>query len=356
MRNKVLVFSFSIFIIISLVCNIVIKDNSVSKSERRTLQTFPKANAENVLNGEFFMKFDNYVNDQVVKRDEFRKIKSLVSKNIFMNKDNNGLYVIGDHIFKLEYPYNKEGLMKTINKINNVYNNYLNNNNVYYAIIPDKNYYADGNYLKLDYNDMIKTINNNFEFKYIDILNDLELSDYYYTDPHIRQNCFNDVVKTLIQGMNNEYFDVYNYENKFNNFYGSYYSQLGLSNKSDEMVYLTNKYINNVTVTYLENKNLHTVYNLSKYNEMDPYDIFLDGATALVNIVNNESNNEKELIVFRDSFGSSIAPLLIPYYKKITLVDLRYLSSNLLSNYIEFNDQDVLFLYSTLIYNTNILK
>lgn len=356
MRNKFLVCLFSLFIISISICNIALKDSEISKSERRKLQTFPKANIENILNGNFFSKFDNYTNDQFVKRDEFRKIKSFVSKNILMNKDNNGLYVIDDHIFKMEYPYNKDGLMKTINKINNVYNNYLENNNVYYAIIPDKNYYVNDNYLKLDYNDMIKTINNNFDFKYINILKDLKLSDYYYTDPHIKQNCFNDVVKTLINGMNNEYFDVYNYENKFNNFYGSYYSQLGLSNKSDEMVYLTNKYINSATVTYLENKNLHTVYNLSKYNGMDPYDIFLDGATALVNIVNNEASSDKELIIFRDSFGSSIAPLLIPYYKKITLVDLRYLSSNLLSNYIEFNNQDVLFLYSTLIYNTNILK
>ena len=356
MRDKVLVYLFSSFIIVMLFVNILVKDNSVSKSERRTLQSFPKVNVENIFNGEFFSKFDSYTNDQFVKRDDFRKLKSLVSKNVLFNKDNNGLYVIDNHIFKLEYPYNKDSLMKTINKINNVYTKYLINNNVYYAIIPDKNYFVNDDYLKLDYDDMIKTINRNFNFNYINIFNDLELNDYYYTDPHIKQDCFNDVVKTLVTGMNNYYFDVYSSKNKLANFYGSYYSQLGLSNKSDEMIYLTNDYINNAHVTYLENKNLNTVYNLSKYNGMDPYDIYLDGATALVEIANNKAVNDKELIIFRDSFGSSITPLLIPYYSKITLVDLRYLSSNLLGNYVEFSNQDVLFLYSTLIYNTNILK
>lgn len=356
MRDKVLVFMFSGFIVLMLLGNIIIKDNLVSKSERRTLQTFPNVDIENVLNGDFFSKFDSYTNDQFIKRDDFRKIKSLVSKNVFFNKDNNGLYVIDNHIFKSEYPYNKAALMKTINKINNVYNKYLINNNVYYAIIPDKNYFANDNYLKLDYDDMFKTINNNFDFNFIDITNDLELDYYYYTDPHIRQDCFIDVVKRLVIEMNNDYFDVLSEKNELDNFYGSYYSQLGLANKSDEMIYLTNDYINNASVSYLENKNLHTVYNLSKYDGMDPYDIYLDGATALVEIVNNHSLNDKELIIFRDSFGSSIAPLLIPYYKKITLVDLRYLNSNLLSNYVDFNNQDVLFLYSTLIYNTNILK
>ena len=89
---------------------------------------------------------------------------------------------------------------------------------------------------------------------------------------------------------------------------------------------------------------------------MDPYDIYLDGASSLIEITNTNSLSDKELIIFRDSFGSSVAPLLVPYYKKVTLVDIRYLMIDLLGNYIEFNNQDVLFLYSTLIYNTNILK
>ena len=58
-------------------------------------------------------------------------------------------------------------------------------------------------------------------------------------------------------------------------------------------------------------------------------------------------------MIFRDSFGSSLAPLLIEGYEKITLVDIRYMHSNLLPNYIEFTDQDVLFLYSTMVLNSS---
>ena len=60
-------------------------------------------------------------------------------------------------------------------------------------------------------------------------------------------------------------------------------------------------------------------------------------------------------LIFRDSFGSSIVPLLVPFYKKITLVDLRYINMNLVNNYITFNNQDVLFLYSTLIVNNSFI-
>lgn len=82
----------------------------------------------------------------------------------------------------------------------------------------------------------------------------------------------------------------------------------------------------------------------------------MSGAVPLISIENPNAKTEKELLIFRDSFGSSIAPLLVENYKKITLIDLRYISSELLDNYIEFNNQDVLFLYSVLILNQNVLK
>ena len=57
--------------------------------------------------------------------------------------------------------------------------------------------------------------------------------------------------------------------------------------------------------------------------------------------------------MFRDSFGSSITPLLIEGYSSITLVDIRYLASNRLGKYVDFTDCDVLFLYSTGVLNNS---
>ena len=68
-------------------------------------------------------------------------------------------------------------------------------------------------------------------------------------------------------------------------------------------------------------------------------------------ITNPNSNTDKELILFRDSFGSSIAPLLVENYKSITLVDMRYMNMNLLKEKVEFKNKDILILYSTLIIN-----
>ena len=66
---------------------------------------------------------------------------------------------------------------------------------------------------------------------------------------------------------------------------------------------------------------------------------------------NPDAETDRELILFRDSFGSSIAPLLLHNYKKITLVDTRYVRPSLLGKLVDFEGADVLFLYSTLILN-----
>ena len=92
---------------------------------------------------------------------------------------------------------------------------------------------------------------------------------------------------------------------------------------------------------------------MEKANGKDPYEMFLSGSISLLTIENPNATTDRELIVFRDSFGSSISPLLAEGYAKITLVDIRYLRTDMLARFIEFKNQDVLFLYSTLVLNNS---
>ena len=74
----------------------------------------------------------------------------------------------------------------------------------------------------------------------------------------------------------------------------------------------------------------------------------------MVNIRNPKNPDGKRLIIFRDSFGSSIAPLLAEGYSEIVLVDLRYINSEILGEYVDFENADVLFLYSTILLNNSL--
>ena len=92
---------------------------------------------------------------------------------------------------------------------------------------------------------------------------------------------------------------------------------------------------------------------MDKLSSLDSYEVYLDGASSFIEIYNDNSISNKELVIFRDSFASSITPLLTNYYQKITLIDNRYIDSKNYLNLIEFNDQDILFMYSTLIVNNS---
>ena len=123
--------------------------------------------------------------------------------------------------------------------------------------------------------------------------------------------------------------------------------------KPDTMFIMENSLISACTVYNHETKETTSVYNMDKLESRDLYDVYLSGATPLLTIDNPNAETDRELIVFRDSFGSSLTPLLLKSYKTVTLVDIRYLASDYLGQFVDFHGQDVLFLYSTLVLNNS---
>ena len=93
---------------------------------------------------------------------------------------------------------------------------------------------------------------------------------------------------------------------------------------------------------------------MKKAEGKDPYEMFLSGTAPLITIENPSANVSKELVLFRDSFGSSLAPLMAEGYKKITVVDIRYIQSAFIGNFVDFEGADVLFLYSTTLLNNSL--
>lgn len=355
-KNLIIVFVFCTILIFTFVVNCFAEDIEVSKIERRRLAQFPQITSKKILNGSLMEEFDKYTVDQFMGRDFFRRLKSLWSINILKQKDDNKYFEKDGAIYKLEYPLNIENLNKSIDKLKNIYDKHLKNMNVYFSIIPDKNYYLNDEYLKLDYDTLVDISKEKLDgMQYINIFETLDLNNYYKTDIHWKQEKIFKTVNKIQEEMNlklsyeNEY-EVKNY----GEFYGTYYGQIGSSIEADEIHYLTNDLLENCETYNYETNKTNKVYDETFSN--DRYDIFVSGPTPLITIENPNSDNDKELLLFRDSFGSSLAPLLMKNYSKITLVDIRYISSDMLDKFIKFENQDVLFLYSTLVLNQNILK
>ena len=357
-KNYTVTFCFIFLLIGSMLANILIPDRELSHSERRRLRSLPAFSRERLLDGRLFLELEKYFLDQFVLRDEFRSLKALSRLYVFRQKDNNLIYLVGDGIYKMEFPLNERSIYNAAGKFNEIYNLYLEGKKIYYAVIPDKNYFVAGpkGYLTLDYERMMKILKENMsEMEYIDLFQHLSIEDYYRTDLHWRQDRILHVAEILLARMGaapelrEEYARRVLYP-----FYGSYYGQSALPIKPDNLIYLTNRIIENARVYDHQTKTYGRIYAPDLFQGIDSYDLYLSGARPLLTIENPGADGGRELIIFRDSFGSSIAPLMLEGYAKITLVDLRYISTRLLGDYIDFSgDQDVLFLYSTQILNNS---
>lgn len=352
MREKLITISFIVVIGGFFLWNMITPDKEISWSERRKYQTFPNITWKQIQNKDVMNDFDQYALDQFVLRNQFRSLKAHIVFDVLKQLDNNKIFVKDGYIFKSEYPNNKESIDRFIQKITKLKNQYLKNNKVYFSIIPDKNYYlGDTTYLNLDYVSLYETVIDGLtDLECIDLRDVLSLEDYYHTDTHWRQERLGNVVEKLGKQMGFQIHTTYT-EKKYEPFYGVYYGQSALQLQPDTLVYLENDEFNQVIVDNYEKEDI--LYNTEKLGSMDSYDVFLSGATPLVTIENPSQTNRKELIIFRDSYGSSLAPLLIPAYSKITLIDLRYMTTKAMENFVTFDDQDVLILYSTLLVNNS---
>lgn len=344
-----------LFIIMGLsIVNVFKQDTEISIAERRKLEQFPKFSVSKLFDGTFFTKFDKYTMDQFIQRDEFRRLKVGVEFDLLKKQNYNNIYKYNDYLIEQTYKLNEKSVLNTANKINQIKELYLTqNNNVYFSIVPDKNYFVNDGNLKIDYNKLENIMLQNLsDIEYIRILDMLELSDYYKTDTHWKQENLPKIANEIAKKMNVEVKTQYE-KIKIEEFKGVYASQVPMKTENDSIYILKNDILENSTVYNYESNKQTKIYDMEKKKTLDKYEIYLSGATPLLTIENTQSSSEKELIVFRDSFASSLIPLLVQAYNKITVVDTRYMSPKIINNYIEFYDQDILFIYSTLIINNS---
>lgn len=354
-KNIVLTITFCLVLFAVMILNIISKDKDISEAERRRYQQFPEFTTKKLFNASFASQLDTYTMDQFVKRDKLRKLKNITELKVFLKKDVNQIYEYEGYLLKQEYPLNEKSINNICKKINIIRDNYLNEtNNVYYSIIPDKNCYVSNDYLKLDYAKVEEMMKNGLgdEIEYIDIIDELSLEDYYYTDTHWKQENLEKVLKVFEDKMgfsiNTEFQKV-----EVGPFKGVYTGQLQVDAKEDTIYLLTNNIIKEAKAENFETKKQTELYNMDKIKSLDLYDIYLSGATSLITITNPNATEEKELIVFRDSFGSSLIPLFTEGYSKIIVADTRYIAPQYLATLIDFSNKDVLFLYSTLVINSS---
>ena len=327
----------------------------ISGAERRKLAQFPTT-----LTKRFPGDFEAASLDQFPLRDGFRTLKALTHYGLLRQSDNNGIYLAKGYAAKLEYPLDTNSVNHVSRLLEQLYEKHFaaSGGRIFLSVVPDKTFFlADQTGCPaMDYEELVQKLTGALPFaEYVDITGALDLSDYYRTDTHWKQEQLFGVAGRLCEAMGvtapePELFETVQAKEDF---YGVYFGQAALPMMPDTLCTLKNPVLEGCTVFNLETGRTTGLYDWEKLDSRDPYEVYLSGAAALLTIDNPMGDPDRELVVFRDSFGSSLIPLLLRDYGKVTAVDLRYLRSQELGNYVDFHGQDVLLLYSTLVLNSS---
>ena len=257
------------------------------------------------------------------------------------------IVLIDGHLAQVEQPINNTMADYAIRLLTRVYDEHLSDNDCYFALIPDKYKYLGDK--ENEYTEFYDYMCSGLSFATpIELYDLLSADDYYRTDPHWRQDKIIDVAKRINGAMGVECDYDFTEVATVSHFVGNYAQRSDLVVTADDLTYLSNDVIDDTVI-----KEGIPVYNLTKLSTTEPYDFFLSGNQSVVTMKNNSAQNDKRLVIFRDSFASSLAPLLLDGYSEIVLVDLRYVMSDMVANYVDFSDADVLFLYSTTLLNSS---
>ena len=269
-----------------------------------------------------------------------------------------GIYLAQSHLVEAEPTMLPQMTDYAADKVQYIYDTYLAGTDCkgYFAMVPAKEaFLREGS---LTHEVMADCFQRELPFlTHLDLTPMLDLGDFYRTDLHWRQEKLVDVAHYLAMAMDAWEETEYAFQAWEGDFFGTYSPRLTAPLAPDRITYLSSETMDGCTVTgydLMGRVQTQPIYNLEKANGGNPYDLFLSGPQGIQVIENPQGPAGKELVLFRDSFGSSLAPLLLEGYAKVTLVDLRYVFSHSLADYVEFSDQDVLFLYSSLLLNNSL--
>lgn len=269
--------------------------------------------------------------------------------------DDNGMLKVGDTWFEDPGVLNPSSVTKFAEKLKSISSTYISGaGTVAYSVIPDKSSYASGKASAfIDHNSMISQLKPQLSgWNYIEIGDLLTFDDYLRTDGHWRQ-------ERIIPAAN-RIASVYGFsvskgeftQSSKDGFIGDYKRFIGTS-QTETISWMENSHTKASVCDNFQNPSRKAVYDSSMLSTISPYDIFAGGPTPLVTIRNPNITNGKKLVMFRDSYGSSMAPLLLGGYSEIQLVDLRYMASSLIPQYVNFEGADVLFLFSARVVNNS---
>ncbi len=359
--KKLLAVLFSVVLVGLALITAFSKKSSFSDEENRSLSVFPKFSLSAIGDKSFMNGFDSYVSDHFFGRNFWVNMKSSLEL-LTLKKENNSILLTDRNTLVEDIAKPEE---HKVNMNIDGITNFAKNNpdaKVFMAIAPTAlDVYSDslpyGKSTWSQKTEIDKIYSETSKSAYgIDIYTSLYSNRdqyiYYNTDHHWTSlgayYAYTQIATALdFKPYDKSPFDI---EHASYDFYGTYSSKSKISVAADT-IDIYSLASSDLAVTEVivndgkEEKNYDSLYFREWLDQKDKYSVFLGQVQPEVTIKTNVQN-DKKLLIFKDSFAHSLIPFLSLHYSEIKLIDLRYTNQNY-RDLVDVNEyNDILLLYN----------
>ncbi len=355
-RSKVTVTIFLLILSGMSVFGFAAGDERYSEKENRYLAIKPDLDSGNLLNGKYQEDYETYLADKTIFRNKWIELKTYIEL-ASLKKDVNGVYFGKDNYLIARQDTDKfetENADKNCKYLEEFVDNYKKNTDICVMLVPNTSEILKKKLPKYAYN-FNETRYINDIYKKIGEDNTVDVNEilkahkdeylYYKTDHHWTTlgayYAFTEYADKT--GINIEKYTTKLVTDKF---YGTMSSKANLEIEADKVYIYEPDKEEEVSVRYNNSTELKdSLYEMSALDKKDKYSIFLGGNNPLVQITTNAENDRKVLVI-KDSFAHCFIPFMISGFSKIDVVDLRYYNESIRKMIEESGYTDILVLYN----------
>lgn len=348
---------FVLFLIVFSLAFLLVPAQETSTTENRPLQQKPKVTLSSVLEGNYQEDMSSYLSDQFLLRSSLVKIHTNLEHQLGKSEIN-GVYIgEDDELFQESVVPDKDMIKQKLDTINAFVQN-QKDIRISMILAPNKATILEdklpSNIPGQNQQRTMESFHDGLDksIQYVNVTSALSKHKkeglYYRSDHHWTNRgayvAFNTWKQVVLPDE-----ALFTYETYCVN--GSFYGTLANTSgyfrgKGDCVEIVTSKEDPKYVVKYAQNQtSTTTIFDAQKANSTNPYEVFLSGNQPLIDI-STTVENQRHLLLIKDSYANSFLSYLLPYYNQITIVDPRYYYEDLSQLIKDRSISDILFLYN----------
>lgn len=344
-------------LLIFTVADFLRADRTFSETENKLLASKPKWSWDSLLKGQYTQDYETYLTEQFVGRDKWIAVKTYLDI-VLQKQEINGVYLgADDYLIEQHLPESytatqEEKKLFLLDKLVKRWDASVMLVPTADNVLTDKMplwapYYDEAAFLE-------KVAGLVGSEHYVDLYSALrqhaDEEIYYRTDHHWTTlgAWYGYLAWMEAMGRQGDLYGKDEMEEVAADFLGTLHSKVNLEVRADSIYWFPQTAEYPVTVTYDLKDTKYSCYEESYLETKNKYGFFLDDNHAFIEI-DTDYHNGKTLFVIKDSYANCFVPLLIPYYEKIYVMDLRYFNGRLfgfMESYEQEKGMDVLVLYN----------